>query len=126
MELSVLGKDNKVEDKEIHLTDSAIRYIRAAMAKEEGIAPETGGFRIGIQGGGCSGMSYSIGFEKEPGARDQIFRFGDLRVFVDPKSLRYLQGITLDYEETVIRQGFTFNNPNATKSCGCGTSFSIG
>lgn len=124
MELSVLGRDNKAEDSSIHVTDRAVRYILAAMPKE-GITPETGGFRIGIQGGGCSGMSYSIGFDKEPKDRDQVFRFGELKVYVDPKSLLYLKGMTLDYEETVIRQGFTFSNPNATKSCGCGTSFSI-
>ena len=124
MELSVLGNESAVQDKEIHVTDRAVQHIRAAMAKE-GIQPENGGFRIGIQGGGCSGMSYSIAFDKEAGPRDHVYHFGEVRVFVDPKSLLYLQGLTLDYEETVIRQGFTFNNPNATKSCGCGTSFSI-
>ena len=57
--------------------------------------------------------------------RDNIFTFEDVRVFIDPKSFVYLQGMTLDYEETLIRQGFNFINPNSTKSCGCGSSFSV-
>ncbi len=77
-----------------------------------------------MQGGGCSGLSYVIRFESRPRERDQIFEYGDVRVFVDPKSFIYLNGMVLDYEETLMRQGFVFNNPNATKSCGCGTSFS--
>lgn len=124
MELSVLGTDNKAQEEGIQVTDSAVSHIRAILAKE-GIAPETGGLRLGIQGGGCSGLAYHISFDKEPRERDRVYEFGDVKVFVDSKSHVYLRGLTLDYEESVIRQGFTFNNPNATKSCGCGTSFSV-
>ena len=70
------------------------------------------------------GLSYNIRFDTQPRERDRIFQFGDVRVFVDPKSFIYLHGMTLDYQETLMQQGFVFVNPNATKSCGCGTSFS--
>jgi iron-sulfur cluster assembly protein len=109
--------------KGIAVTDKAIAKIRSAMAKE-GIAPDQGGLRLGVQGGGCSGLSYNIRFDTEPRERDRIFQFGEVRVFVDPKSFIYLHGMTLDYQETLMQQGFVFVNPQATKSCGCGTSFS--
>ena len=99
------------------------RTIRSAMAKEN-ISPEQGGLRVGVQGGGCSGLSYNIRFDSQPRERDRVFQFGDVRVFVDPKSFIYLHGMMLDYEETLMQQGFVFKNPNAQKSCGCGTSFS--
>jgi iron-sulfur cluster assembly protein len=109
--------------KGITVTDKAISKIRSAMAKE-GISPEQGGLRLGVQGGGCSGLSYNIRFDTQPRERDRIFQFEDVRVFVDPKSFIYLHGMTLDYQETLMQQGFVFVNPQATKSCGCGSSFS--
>jgi iron-sulfur cluster assembly protein len=105
------------------VTEKAIKRIRLAMAKE-GISPEEGGLRLGVMGGGCSGLSYSIKFDTRPRERDRIFEFDGVRVFVDPKSFLYLHGMTLDYEETLMRQGFNFINPNSTRSCGCGSSFS--
>jgi len=107
----------------ILVTDKAVKRIRIAMAKE-GISPEEGGLRLGVMGGGCSGLSYSIKFDTQPRERDRIFEFDGVRVFVDPKSFLYLNGMTLDYEETLMRQGFNFINPNSTRSCGCGSSFS--
>jgi iron-sulfur cluster assembly protein len=107
----------------LNVTERALQRIRAAMAKE-GISPQEGGVRLGVKGGGCSGLSYSITFDTHPRERDRIFTFGGVRVFVDPKSFVYLHGMTLDYEETLMRQGFNFINPNSTRSCGCGTSFS--
>src|SRR5215813_1421054 len=109
--------------KGIQVTEKAIAKIRAAMAKEN-VSPEQGGLRVGVQGGGCSGLSYNIRFDSQPRERDRIFHFEDVRVFVDPKSFIYLHGMTLDYQETLMQQGFIFVNPNAQKSCGCGTSFS--
>jgi iron-sulfur cluster assembly protein len=109
--------------KGVVVTDKAIAKIRSAMAKE-GISAEQGGLRLGVQGGGCSGLSYNIRFDTQPRERDRIFQFDDVRVFVDPKSFIYLHGMTLDYQETLMQQGFVFVNPQATKSCGCGTSFS--
>jgi len=106
------------------VTERALAKIKVAMAKE-GISPEQGGLRVGVQGGGCSGLSYNIRFDSQPQERDRIFQFGDVRIFIDPKSFIYLHGMTLDYEESLMHQGFVFTNPNAQKSCGCGTSFSV-
>lgn len=106
------------------VTDRAVARIRAAMDKE-GISPAEGGLRLGVKGGGCSGLSYSMSFDSHPRERDRIFEFGGVRVFVDPKSFLYLHGITLDYEQTLMRQGFNFVNPNSQRSCGCGSSFSV-
>jgi iron-sulfur cluster assembly protein len=108
----------------VQVTPKAVNRIRAVLAKE-GIAAEEGGLRLGVKGGGCSGLSYSIGFDTHPRERDRIFTFDDVRVFIDPKSFVYLNGMTLDYEETLMRQGFNFINPNSARSCGCGTSFSV-
>ena len=107
----------------LQLTERAIKRVRVAMAKE-GVSPEEGGLRLGVMGGGCSGLSYSIKFDSQPRERDRIYNFDGVRVFVDPKSFLYLHGMTLDYEETLMRQGFNFINPNSTRSCGCGSSFS--
>ena len=109
--------------KSIQVTLRALKRIRVAMAKEN-ITPDAGGLRVGITGGGCSGLSYSIKFDTQPRERDRIYDFDGVRVFVDPKSFLYLHGMTLDYEETLMRQGFNFINPHSTKSCGCGSSFS--
>jgi iron-sulfur cluster assembly protein len=109
--------------KGIQVTEKAVAHIRSAMAKEN-ISPAEGGLRLGVQGGGCSGLSYSIRFDTQPRERDRVFQFDDVRVFVDPKSFIYLHGMVLDYEETLMHQGFVFQNPNSKKSCGCGSSFS--
>ena len=119
----------------IEITKNALKRIRVAMAKE-GVSPTEGGLRVGIQGGGCSGLSYNIRFDTQPRERDRTFVFGEgletpndpsgakaVRIFVDPKSFLYLAGMVLDFEETLMRQGFNFINPNSTKSCGCGSSF---
>jgi iron-sulfur cluster assembly protein len=119
----------------VAITKNALKRIRVAMAKE-GVSPDQGGLRLGVMGGGCSGLSYSIRFDSEPRQRDRVFVFGanvetpgdptnaaPVRLFVDPKSFLYLTGMVLDFEETLMRQGFNFINPNSTKSCGCGSSF---
>lgn len=111
-------------DIEIHVTEAAAKKIRNMLDKE-GVACERGGLRVGVQGGGCSGLSYAMRIEAEPRASDNIFEAHGARVFIDPKSLLYLNGLTLHYEETLMRHGFVFHNPNATRSCGCGTSFTV-
>ena len=121
---AVLQPDNlPATQKGVQVTERALRRIRVAMAKE-GMSPEQGGLRLGIQGGGCSGLSYNIRFDSQPRERDRIYEFSGVRIFVDPKSFLYLHGMVLDYEETLMRQGFNFINPHSTKSCGCGSSFS--
>jgi iron-sulfur cluster assembly protein len=107
----------------IDVTPRAIAKIRSGMEKE-GISPAEGGLRLGVLGGGCSGLSYSIKFDTRPRERDRVYEFDGVRIFVDPKSFVYLHGMTLDYEQTLMKQGFNFINPNSTRSCGCGSSFS--
>ena len=106
----------------IHLTERAAKKILALLAKE-GVSPEVGGLRVGVQGGGCSGLSYAMRLDTQSRDRDKIFEEFGARIFVDPKSLLYLNGTTLEYEETLMRQGFVFQNPNAARNCGCGSSF---
>lgn len=106
----------------IHLTERAAQKIRTLLEKE-GVAPEVGGLRVGVQGGGCSGLSYAMRLDTQPRDRDKIFEEHGARIFVDPKSFLYLNGTTLEYEETLMRQGFVFQNPNAARNCGCGSSF---
>ena len=123
-QLTVIDADNQApQQKGVQVTERALKRIRIAMAKE-GISPSEGGLRLGVLGGGCSGLSYNIRFDSQSRERDRIYQFDDVRVFVDPKSFIYLHGMVLDYEETLMRQGFNFINPNSTKSCGCGSSFS--
>jgi iron-sulfur cluster assembly protein len=126
--LNPAGMSPEAAVKGIRLSPKALKRIRAAMAKEN-VSPEQGGLRVGIQGGGCSGLSYNIRFDSQARDRDRTFVFNDaaaapIRIFVDPKSFIYLTGMVLDFEETLMRQGFNFINPNSTKSCGCGSSFS--
>jgi iron-sulfur cluster assembly protein len=106
----------------IHMTEHAAKKILALLSKE-GVSPQTGGLRVGVQGGGCSGLSYAMRLDTQARDRDKVFEEFGARIFVDPKSLLYLNGTTLEYEETLMRQGFVFQNPNATRSCGCGSSF---
>ena len=106
----------------IHLTEKAAEKIRQLLAKEN-VPPESGGLRIGVQGGGCSGLSYAMRLETQARDRDKVFEEHGSRLFVDPKSYLYLANTTLDYTEELMRQGFVFINPQATRSCGCGSSF---
>lgn len=106
---------------QIYVTPKAVEKIRAALAKE-GLK---GGLRLGILGGGCSGLTYQFKFGSEPRPKDHVFEFQDVKVFVDPKSMLFLDGMTLDYRESLMQSGFVFHNPHATKSCSCGTSFSV-
>lgn len=120
----VLSPANLAENaKGIQVTERALKKVRAAMAKEN-VSPEEGGLRLGVQGGGCSGLSYNIRFDSKPRERDRVYEFEGVRLFVDPKSFIYLHGMILDYEESLMKQGFNFVNPNSSKSCGCGSSFS--
>ena len=106
--------------KQVFVTQKAVQKIRDAFQRE-GVS---GGLRLGVLGGGCSGLSYQFKFSPAPRPRDHVFEFGDVRVFVDPKSILFLDGMTLDWKDSLMQSGFVFENPHATKSCGCGTSFS--
>lgn len=104
----------------ISVTPKAIQKIRQAFEKM-GVS---GGLRLGVLGGGCSGLSYQFKFDTAPRPKDRVFDFDGVQIYVDPKSILYLHGMTLDYKETLMQSGFVFENPNAKKACGCGTSFS--
>ena len=106
----------------VQVTPNAVARIRKMM--DEGKVPTGGGLRLAVQGGGCSGLSYAVRFDAKPAETDKIFEFdGGVRVLVDPKSLIYLAGMIVDYKNDLMQQGFVFENPNAQKSCGCGSSF---
>jgi len=105
----------------IQITETAAQKIRTLMAKQ-GI--DEGGLRVGVKGGGCSGLSYVFAWEKTPRFGDQVFEGPEgSKVFVDKKSQLYLDGTVLDYDTSLISRGFVFNNPNAKSTCGCGSSF---
>ncbi|HKT80871.1 MAG TPA: iron-sulfur cluster assembly accessory protein [Vicinamibacterales bacterium] len=105
----------------IQITDTAAKKIRNLMTKQ-GIVD--GGLRVGVKGGGCSGLSYTFAWEREPRFGDDVFEGQDgAKIFVDKKSLIYLDGTVLDYDTSLLSKGFVFNNPNAKTSCGCGSSF---
>jgi iron-sulfur cluster assembly protein len=105
----------------IQLTPQAVEEVKRLMAKEK---RENVGLRVGVKGGGCSGLSYFVEFDQKK-EKDSEFEFGGVKVFVDPKSDLYLNGTTLDYVDTLQEKGFRFGNPNASKTCGCGESFSV-
>jgi iron-sulfur cluster assembly protein len=106
----------------IHVTEKAASKIRELLTKE-GVPGETGGLRVGVQGGGCSGLSYAMRLDTQARDRDKVFEENGARVFVDPKSYLYLDNTVLDFEVSLMRQGFVFQNPAAARSCGCGSSF---
>ena len=106
----------------VHITEQALREIRNIMETKE--IPEGYGLRVGVVGGGCSGFQYALDFENEARDTDAVYDVEGLTVYVDPVSARYLQGTTIDYVMGMAGAGFKFENPNATRSCGCGTSFS--
>ena len=106
----------------IEITGNAAQQIRKMLAKRQ--QDETG-LRVGIKAGGCSGYEYTFGWEVAPKATDAVFETPDgAKVYVDPRSLRLLDGTVLDYDMSLLSKGFLLNNPNAKSTCGCGVSFS--
>ena len=112
------------KDLRVNVTPKAAAQIKAQIAKRPQSGPESG-IRLGIKGGGCSGLSYVIEFCDGPRARDNVFDVDGAKVYVDPKSLLYLNGTTFDFVETFQQKGFKFINPQQRSECGCGESFSI-
>jgi len=107
----------------INVTDAAKSEVKR-MFKEHDLADSV--LRMGVRGGGCSGLSYTLGFDKEVSEYDKVFQVDDgVKVVVDMKSFLYLKGTELDFTTDLIGGGFKFNNPNARKSCGCGSSFQV-
>ena len=113
----------KAEPK-LFLSPLAAEKIRLQIEGRAASTPQSG-IRVGVKGGGCSGLSYVIEFCDSPRPKDKLIELNGARVYVDPKSLIYLNGTTLDYEDTFQQKGFKFNNPQQKSECGCGESFSV-
>ena len=105
----------------ITLSDAALKEVKR-LINVQGI--EDGGLRLGVKGGGCSGLSYTINFDEKIGQYDQVYEFDGVKVIVDANSAIYLQGTQLDFQKDLMGGNFKFVNPNANKTCGCGESFS--
>ena len=107
----------------ISVTSTAVSEVRRYM--EENGATDSAGLRVGVLPGGCSGFQYGLNIEDEASDDDLIVEANGLRLFVDPFSMQYLAGVEIDYVTTFQGSGFTFNNPNASGGCGCGSSFTV-
>jgi iron-sulfur cluster assembly protein len=107
----------------VTITPRAAEEIRKI--KVENIIPEFHALRLGVKGGGCSGMSYVLAFDENPKERDTVYQLEGLMIYIDPKSQFYLSGTTLDFSDGLSGRGFVFNNPNAARTCGCGHSFGV-
>jgi iron-sulfur cluster assembly protein len=107
----------------IALTERAVKEIRRILEDQK--LPESTALRVGVKGGGCSGFSYTLGFDDQFSEVDQLNEIEGVRVVCDPKSFLYLNGTQIDFEDNLMGRGFKFGNPNASKSCGCGVSFSV-
>lgn len=112
-----------VPSQPIVLTEKAVAEI--AKIKEANSIPESYGLRVGVKGGGCSGLSYTLGFDAQKREGDKEIEIEGVKLFIDNKSLFYLMGTELDFTDGLNGRGFVFNNPQAAKTCGCGSSFGV-
>jgi iron-sulfur cluster assembly protein len=108
----------------ISLTERAAHEVRRIVTEQH--LPESTALRVGVKGGGCSGFSYTLGFDDQVSETDQVLEVDGVKVVCDPKSFLYLHGTQIDFEDNLMGRGFKFGNPNAAKTCGCGESFSVG
>lgn len=108
----------------IVLSETAAREIRNIIQQQE-LDVEKVRLRVGVKGGGCSGFSYLLDLTETQKDSDEIFEQHGIKIICDPKSMLYLNGVTIDFKDEIMGRGFVFNNPNATSSCGCGSSFSV-
>ncbi|RYY38639.1 MAG: iron-sulfur cluster assembly accessory protein [Chitinophagaceae bacterium] len=112
-------------DNAIYVSDKARDKVRQLM-QEAGVADDPAYFvRVGVVGGGCSGLSYKLDFDNEQKPMDQVFEDNDVKVVTDLKSFLYLVNTMLDFSDGLNGKGFFFNNPNASRTCGCGESFAV-
>ena len=121
-ELSVEGSVQRNSGQPVQLTERAAKQVRLIMEKEN--LDKDLFLRMAVEGGGCSGLSYKLGLDFKT-EEDKIFESQGIQIVVEEKHLMYLDGIEIDYPDGLDARGFTFDNPQATESCGCGTSFSI-
>src|SRR3982751_666976 len=113
--------ETQVPTMTLNVTEQAAAEISKFISGEEGL-PETAGLRVRVVPGGCSGFQYSLNIEEESRANDHVIESNGVRMFVDMFSMQYLNGVEIDYVTNVMGSGFTFQNPNATGGCGCGSS----
>jgi iron-sulfur cluster assembly accessory protein len=106
----------------LSLTPKAVEMVRQVRAREG--LPDTHALRVAVVGGGCSGFSYQLDFDGEGRADDEVIQYEGVQVRIDPTSAQYLRGLQIDYVQSLSGGGFKFVNPNATQTCGCGSSFS--
>lgn len=107
----------------ITLTEKAVQEVKNVMTNNK--VPESGGLRVGAKGGGCSGFTYTMSLEMAPAEGDQVELLHGVKIFCDPKSYDVLNGMVIDWQESLQGKGFVFQNPNASHTCGCGQSFSV-
>lgn len=105
----------------VTLTEGAIKQLKAIKAEQN--IPDSFGLRVGVKGGGCSGFSYELGFDEKK-SNDEVFVIDGIEVYMQKAHGIYLLGMEIDWVEGLNNRGFSFNNPNAKSTCGCGTSFS--
>ena len=111
------------DSQHVNLTEAAAKEILKIIKDQELDATKVR-LRVGVKGGGCSGFSYLLDLTEAQKETDEMFEIHGIKVIVDPKSILYLNGVTIDFRDEIMQRGFVFNNPNATSTCGCGSSFS--
>ena len=116
------SNQSKILNEEITVTDTAAKRIKVIL---EGEGKVGYGLRVSVVGGGCSGMTYNMSFDDTQGEFDKVYESNDIKVFCDLKSWLYLKGTQVDFSDDMLSGGFKINNPNAERTCGCGTSFSV-
>jgi iron-sulfur cluster assembly protein len=119
----VIAEVQANSDELVVITPRAAQEI--VKIKTDNNIPEVHALRLGVKGGGCSGMTYVLAFDEEPRQGDTVYQMEGLTVHIDPKSQFYLSGTTLDFSDGLNGRGFVFNNPNAARTCGCGHSFGV-
>lgn len=115
------GEFTPTDDKPLHLTDGAVAAVKNAITQE---GQPGDGLRVSVVGGGCSGLQYNLDFEREERMGDVVLNFNGVQIYVDSVSAGYLKGTVIDFVSGLNGTGFKFNNPNARRTCGCGSSFS--
>lgn len=108
---------------QINLTPTAASKVNEFMSEQGAV--DTAGLRVAVLPGGCSGFEYGLNIEDAPEDDDEVLDLSGVRVFVDPFSAQYLEGVEIDYVTSMMGSGFTFRNPNASGGCGCGSSFTV-
>ena len=116
--------EQATQEQAVILTELAAKEVRTIVGSQELDADKVR-LRIGVKGGGCSGFSYLLDLTESQKDSDEVFEQHGIKIIIDPKSLLYLSGVTVDFKDEIMGRGFVFNNPNASSSCGCGSSFSV-